>query len=67
MKFVFNKTNKILLILAILFLVAGYVIMGTGDKTISPLILIIAYVVLIPAAIISGTRQKQIKEEKTKK
>lgn len=58
MKFVFNKTNKILLILAILFLVAGYVIMGTGDKTISPLILIIAYVVLIPAAIISGTRQK---------
>ncbi len=54
MKFVFNKKNKILLILAIIMLIIGYIIMGTGDKTISPILLIIAYVVLIPAAIMTG-------------
>ena len=58
MKFVFNKKNKILLILAIVMLIIGYIIMGTGDKTISPIILIIAYVVLIPAAIMTGVSKE---------
>ena len=59
MKFVFNKLNMILLIAAILITIMGYIIMGTGDKTISPILLIIAYVVLFPAAIIAGTKKKQ--------
>jgi len=57
MNFVFNKTNKILFIIAILTTVAGYVIMGTGDKTISPILLIIAYVILFPLSIMIGTKQ----------
>ena len=61
MKFVFNKTNTILLIIAIITTVAGYIIMGTGDKTISPILLIIAYVILFPASIIIGTKKKEEK------
>jgi len=61
MKFVFNKTNKFLLILAIITTVAGYIIMGTGDITISPILLIIAYVILFPASIIVGTKKKEEK------
>jgi len=57
MKFVFKKINAILLIIAILATVLGYIIMGTGDKTISPIILIIAYVVLFPVAILYGTKK----------
>ena len=57
MKFVFKKINAILLIAAILATVIGYIIMGTGDKTISPIILIIAYVVLFPVAILYGTKK----------
>ena len=64
MKFVFNKLNAILLIVAIIVTIAGYVIMGTGDKTISPILLIIAYVILFPAAIIAGTKKE--KKENTK-
>ena len=57
MKFVFKKINTILLIIAILATVVGYIIMGTGDKTISPIILIIAYVVLFPLAILYGIKK----------
>ncbi|MBT3756268.1 MAG: hypothetical protein HOK80_00360 [Candidatus Cloacimonetes bacterium] len=59
MKFVFNKINVVLLIVAILTTVAGYIIMGTGDNTISPILLIIAYVILFPASIIIGTKKKE--------
>ncbi len=59
MKFVFNKLNVVLLIAAILITIIGYIIMGTGDKTISPILLIIAYVVLFPAAIMAGTKKKE--------
>jgi hypothetical protein len=59
MRFVFEKKNRFLLILAILFTVAGYVVMGTGDKTISPILLIIAYVILFPAALLSGWRNSR--------
>ena len=59
MKFKFNKINIILLIIAIITTVIGYIIMGTGDITISPILLIIAYVVLFPAAIIVGTKKKE--------
>ncbi|HPR17819.1 MAG TPA: hypothetical protein PLD62_06200 [Candidatus Cloacimonadota bacterium] len=57
MRFVFNKTNTILLIIAILATIVGYIVMSTGDKTISPIILVIAYVVLFPAAIMVGTKK----------
>jgi len=61
MKFVFNKTNVIVLIIAIVTTIIGYIIMGTGDKTISPILLIIAYVILFPVSIIIGTKKKEKK------
>lgn len=63
MKFVFEKTNIILFIVAILVTILGYIIMATGDKTISPILLVIAYIILFPAAIIVGTK-KTDQEEK---
>lgn len=57
MRFIFEKRNQILLILAIIVTIAGYVVMGTGDKTISPILLIIAYVVLFPAALLIGWKK----------
>lgn len=58
MKFTFNKLNAILLILAIVITIVGYVIMGSGDKTISVILLVIAYAILFPAAIMAGTKKK---------
>ncbi|MBC8386141.1 MAG: hypothetical protein H8E57_11565 [Candidatus Cloacimonetes bacterium] len=63
MRFVFNKTNTILLIAAILATIVGYIVMGTGDKTTSPIILVIAYVVLFPTAIMAGTKKKGKKKK----
>ena len=59
MKFIFNKTNIILLVIAFITTIVGYIIMGTGDNTISPILLIIAYVILFPASIIVGTKKKE--------
>ncbi len=58
-RFHFEKINAILLILAIILLVIAYIIMGTGDKTISPILLIISYVGLIPASLLVGFRKKK--------
>jgi len=59
MKFLFNKTNIILLAIAIITTIGGYIFLGNGDKTISPVLLIIAYVILFPASIIVGTKKKE--------
>ena len=58
MKFIFTKINIIILIVAIIITIVAYIIMGTGDKTISPILLIISYVVLFPLAIIVGKNKK---------
>ena len=58
MKFIFNKTNVILFILGIIGLIVGYLIMGTGDSVLSPIILVITYVIIFPAAIIAGLKKK---------
>ncbi len=57
MKFTFNRLNVILLILAIVTTAVGYIIMGTGDKTISVIILTIAYAILFPLSIVLGTKK----------
>jgi len=62
MKFVFGKLNTILMVIAIIVTVIGYLIMGTGDNTISPILLVIAYAILFPAAIITGA-DKSTSEE----
>jgi hypothetical protein len=51
-----NKTNYILLTIAIIVIIAGYIIMkyagdDLGDKTLSPIILSIGYLILVPLAL----------------
>ena len=65
MKFVFSRVNSIILIIAIIITIAAYIIMGTGDKTLSPILLIIAYVVLFPLAILIGSNRKNKEETPT--
>ena len=47
-----SKLNIILLIVAALLLVTGYVIMSFNEITISVLVLVFAYVFLIPFALL---------------
>ena len=57
MKFHFGKLNTILFILGIVFLIIGYIIMGTGDKTVSPIMLVVAYVGLFPLSLLLGFKK----------
>jgi len=63
MRLVFNKLNVSLLLVAIVVTAVAYVIMGTGENTISPIMLIIAYVILFPAAIIAGVNRSSDNDE----
>ena len=54
------------MILAVLVTVAGYLIMGTGDNTISPILLVIAYAVIFPVAIIIGADKSEVSDIKIK-
>jgi len=47
-----GKINYIILIIGVLLITIGFIIMNTGDFTISPIILILAYVVIIPLSLI---------------
>ena len=49
-----NKYNYIVFAIAVIVLTIGYLVMGTGDYTISPVLLVIAYVVLFPLSIVIG-------------
>ena len=66
MRLVFDKLNVSLLLVAIVVTAIAYVIMGTGENTISPIMLIIAYVILFPAAIIAGVK-RSTNEDETKR
>jgi hypothetical protein len=67
MRFVFGKLNNLLMAIAILVIVIGYLIMGSGDNTISPILLVIAYAVIFPAAIIIGADKSSPDEPENKK
>ncbi len=67
MRFVFGRLNSILMVIAIIVTVVGYLIMGTGDNTISPIMLVIAYAILFPAAIIAGANRSRADKERKKK
>jgi len=48
----FGKKNYILFGLALIVIVIGYVLLGEGSMTLSPVLLTLGYCVLIPAAIL---------------
>jgi Sec-independent protein secretion pathway component TatC len=54
-RFIFGKGNIILFIIGVLIVTIAYLIMSTGDITISPIMLIIAYVIVFPLAILIGS------------
>ncbi|MCD4829572.1 MAG: hypothetical protein K8R90_09125 [Candidatus Cloacimonetes bacterium] len=53
-RFHFDKINWILLIAGIVLMVVAFIVMGTGDKTLSPLLLALVYLVIFPWAILRG-------------
>lgn len=48
----FGKKNYIWFGVALAVMIIGYILLGTGDITMAPLLLVIAYCVLIPVAIL---------------
>lgn len=48
----FQKKNYLLLILAIIVIIAGFVSLGMGSITLAPILLVIGYCVLVPLAIL---------------
>ena len=61
-KQVLTMRGYIILAISILFIIAGYVIMSFGDRTVSIVLLIVTYIVLIPVALLM-TNQKKEKNE----
>lgn len=53
-----GRVNYLLLIIATILLIAGYLIMSLNEITISPIILGITYVILIPLALLWKPRHK---------
>jgi len=47
-----GKTNIILLIVAAILLIAGYLVMTLNEINVSPVLLLIAYAVVIPIALL---------------
>jgi hypothetical protein len=53
-----GKLNFIILGVAALLLILGYVIMAANEITVSPLIIVAVYVVLIPFALLFKSKPK---------
>jgi len=54
-----SKRGYVFLIIALLLITVGYVIMSTGDRTISIIFLIIAYVLIIPISLLLPDKKKE--------
>ena len=48
----FGKKNYIWFGAALVVMIIGYILLGSGDITMAPILLVIAYCVLIPVAIL---------------
>ncbi|MFO8144390.1 MAG: hypothetical protein R6T89_01475 [Candidatus Syntrophosphaera sp.] len=55
----FGRMNLIILILAAVLLILGYIIMSFNEIAISPLILVAVYVVLVPLALLYKSKPKE--------
>ena len=53
-----KKANFLLLILAAILLIVGYIIMSFNDITVSPILLSLVYVALIPFALLYKPKEK---------
>ena len=48
----FTKNNYLILGIGLLFIVVGFIFLGIGDITISPILLVLGYCVIIPLGIL---------------
>ncbi|MGC9361315.1 MAG: hypothetical protein ACP5F3_00125 [Candidatus Syntrophosphaera sp.] len=55
----FGRLNLIILIIAAVLLILGYIIMSFNEITISPLILVAVYVVLVPLALLYKGKSRE--------
>lgn len=52
--FGFDRTNGVVLALAVVSIVVGYVLLDRGSVTAAPMLLVLGYVVLLPAGLLLG-------------
>ncbi|EQB64319.1 MAG: hypothetical protein RBG1_1C00001G1898 [candidate division Zixibacteria bacterium RBG-1] len=54
----FGKKNLIWFGIALLVIIVGYILLGSGSITLAPLLLVLGYCVLIPVAILIDGEKK---------
>ena len=59
----FGKTNYILMGLALIFVIVGFISLGSGSITLAPILLVLGYCVLFPLGIILGVDKKKAEVE----
>jgi uncharacterized membrane protein HdeD (DUF308 family) len=57
-KWPFGKKNYLVLALAVVVIVIGYITLGQGSLTLAPILLVLGYCVLIPIALIIRGRDE---------
>lgn len=58
----FGRTNYLLMGLALVSIIVGYILLGSGSITMAPILLVLGYCVLFPAGIIFGGRKDAVEE-----
>ncbi|HOH46970.1 MAG TPA: hypothetical protein PLX59_03955 [Candidatus Cloacimonadota bacterium] len=53
-----TKLNYLILLVAALLLIVGYIIMGMNEITVSPILLAVVYVIIIPFALLYRPKAK---------
>ena len=57
----FTKNNYLILGLGLLFIVVGFIFLGVGDITVSPILLVLGYCVIIPIGILFPKKKAEKK------
>lgn len=53
-----TKLNYLILLVAAILLIVGYIIMGMNEITVSPILLAVVYVIIIPFALLYRPKAK---------
>jgi len=62
-KLPFTGKNYALFAISILFILLGYIVLSTGDISISPVLLVLGYCILLPAAIFAKGKPRKTNNE----
>jgi Ca2+/Na+ antiporter len=61
----FTRENYFLMGAALAAIILGYILLGSGDITMAPILLVLGYCVLFPIGIIWGGRKRKEEAEQT--